>query len=294
VQGAAADKPRALRPALLPLLLLVASMCAFQLGAGLSKSLFPLVGARGTAALRLGIAALLLLIGFRAWRVRLSGSGWFLVARYGAVLGLMNLCFYLALLRLPLGVVVALEFTGPLTVALWHSRRASHFFWIALAVAGLALLLPWRVGSGASRSLDPAGVLYALGAAFFWGLYIIWGRPAGLAAGQRTVALGMCAGAMVVLPFGATAAVPVFAVPELLGVAVAVAVLSSVLPYTLEMMALTRLPARVFGVSMSLEPAVAVLAGWLVLGEALTPRQYLAIAAIIVASGGAAWSDRNA
>jgi inner membrane transporter RhtA len=272
----------ALRRALLPLLLLVAAMCAFQLGAALAKSLFQAAGARGTAALRLTIAALILLVVLRAWRARLPRGGWPRVARYGAALGLMNLCFYLALQRLPLGIVVALEFTGPLGVALWHSRRALDFLWAGLALLGLALLLPWRAVAG-SAPLDPVGVVYALGAALCWALYIVWGRQAGFIAGTRTVALGMVVGALVVLPFGAIHALPVLTAPTLLGLAIAVAVLSSVLPYTLEMLALTRLPPRVFGVSMSLE----------LLGEQLAVPQYLAVAAIMVASGGAALAARG-
>jgi inner membrane transporter RhtA len=261
-------KHTALRSALFPLLLLVAAMCAFQLGAVLSKSLFPLVGPRGTAVLRLTIAALILMGTFRAWRARLARHGWLQVARYGAVLGMMNLCFYLALQRLPLGVVVTLEFIGPLSVALWHSRSALHFLWAGLAVSGLLLLVPWR-GAGAVHAVDPVGVLFALGAALSWGLYIVF------------------------LPLGAAAALPAFTAPTMLGIALAVAVLSSVLPYSLEMMALTKLSPRVFGVSMSLEPAIAALAGWLILDEVLAPLQCLAIAAIIIASGGATLSAQN-
>jgi inner membrane transporter RhtA len=283
----------ALRRALLPLLLLVVAMCAFQLGAALAKSLFPAAGARGTAALRLALAALILCLALRVWRVRLPHGGWLHVARYGAVLGLMNLCFYLSLTRLPLGIAVALEFTGPLAVALWHSRRALDFLWAGLALAGLALLLPAR-GVAGTAAVDPVGVMFALGAALCWALYIVWGRQAGIVAGHRAVALGMLVGALVVLPFGAAPASPVLAAPALLGIAIAVAVLSSVLPYTLEMLVLTRLPARVFGVSMSLEPAIAALTGWLVLGEQLALSQYLAVAAVMVASGGAALSVRDA
>lgn len=280
------------RTALFSLLLLVAAMCAFQLGAALAKSLFPLIGARGTAVLRLGFAALILLPVFRAWQARLSRSSWLLVARYGAVLGLMNLCFYLSLERLPLGIAVAVEFTGPLSVALWHSRRAADVLWVCLAVVGLALLVPWH-GASASAAVDPLGILFALGAGTCWALYIVWGRQAGIVAGTRTVALGMAVGALVVLPFGALPAWPALSSLHWLGIALAVAVLSSVLPYTLEMQALTRLPARVFGVSMSLEPAIAALTGWLALGEQLALPQCLAILAIMVASGGAALSVRE-
>lgn len=282
-------KPAAVRGSLAPLLVLVAAMFSIQLGAALAKSLFPLVGALGATALRLGLAALVLVLATRAWRARLPRLAVGQVVRYGAVLGLMNLCFYLALTRLPLGIVVALEFTGPLAVALWHSRRALDFVWVALAVAGLALLLPWR---GSAAALDAWGILLSLAAGFFWGLYIIWGRTAGLAAGNWTVALGSVVAALVALPVGGAAALPALHSPSLLGMALVVAVLSSALPYSLEMWSLTRLPARVFGVSMSLEPALAAVAGWLFLHEQLLALQYLAIAAIISACAGAALSAR--
>ncbi len=268
-------------------------MCAFQSGAALAKSLFPVVGARGAAALRLSFAALILLVAFRAWRARLPRTGWVRVARYGAALALMNLCFYLALERLPLGIAVSLEFTGPLAVALSHSRRAVDFLWAGLAILGLALLLPLP-HVGGTAYLDPLGMLFALGAGFFWALYIVWGRQAGLVAGTRTVALGMACGALLALPIGAVPALPALFSPTLLGIAVAVAVLSSAVPYTLEMLALMRLPARVFGVSMSLEPVIAALTGWFWLGEQLRSSQLTAIAAIVVASGGAALSAREA
>ncbi len=271
--------------------MVVASICAFQAGAALVKTLLPVVGARGAAALRLSIAALILLLAFRAWRTRLPAAGWGHVARYGVVLGLMNLCFYSALERLPLGITVALEFTGPLAVALWHSRRAMDFLWVGLAVLGLALIVPWQ--RGAPRAIDPLGIAFALGAGVFWGLYIVWGRQAGLVAGTRTVALGMLVGALVIAPFGAVAAWPALVTPSLLVIAIGVAVLSSVLPYTFEMLAMTRMPARVFGVLMSLEPAIAALTGLLVLGEQLATQQYFAIGAIMVASGGAAFSARD-
>jgi inner membrane transporter RhtA len=163
---------------------------------------------------------------------------------------------------------------------------------VGLAVLGLALIIPWQ--GGTSSAIDLSGVAFALGAGFFWALYIVWGRQVGLLAGTRSsVALGMAIGALVVMPFGAVAAWPALVSPSLLILAIAVAVLSSVLPYTLEMLAMTRMPARVFGVSMSLEPAIAALTGWLMLSEQLAPQQYLAIAAIMVASGGAAFSARG-
>jgi inner membrane transporter RhtA len=273
-----------------PLLLLLVAMGCFPLGAALAAdSLFPAVGASGAAALRLALAAPILLVAARAWRLRLTASSWRHVLRYGVVLGAMNLCFYLAIRTLPLGVAVAIEFTGPLSVALWHSRRPLDYVWVVLAVLGLALLLP--LGEHAAH-VDPVGVMFAFGAALSWALYIVWGRQAGLAAGEGTVALGMAVGALVVLPFGGAAAMGVLQSPMLLAMAVAVALLSNVLPYTLEMRALTRLPARVFGVSMSLEPALAAIVGWMWLSEQLVPLQVLAIVAIITASAGAALTAR--
>jgi inner membrane transporter RhtA len=282
-------KAAAVRSGVVPLLVLCCAMVSIQLGAALAKSMFPLVGPLGATALRLTLAAILLVFVVRAWRARLPALAVGQVVRYGAVLGLMNLFFYLALTRLPLGIVVALEFTGPLAVALWHSRRALDFLWILLAVLGLALLLPWRAGDAA---LDGWGIAMALVAGVFWALYIIWGRTAGLAAGNFTVALGSVVAALVALPIGAAAALPALHSLSLLGMALALAVLSSALPYSLEMWALTRLPARVFGVSMSLEPALAALAGWLFLREQLQVLQYVAIAAIIAACAGAALSSR--
>jgi inner membrane transporter RhtA len=272
------------------LLWLVVAMASFQVGAALAKSLFPVVGARGAAALRLSIAAVILLVAYRAWRARLPAAAWWQVLRYGAVLGLMNLSFYLALEHLPLGITVAIEFTGPLCVALWHSRRALDLLWIALAVLGLALLLPLH--GGAAR-VDPVGIVFALGAALFWGLYIVWGKPAGVAAGQWTVPIGMAIGALAVSPIGAGPALQLATAPALLWIALAVALLSNAIPYSIEMRVLMRLPARVFGVSMSLEPALAALAGWLLLGERLALLQYVAIAAIVVASAGAALATHS-
>lgn len=267
-----------------------AAMVSVQFGASLVKRLFPVVGAQGATALRVVIAALILAVVLRPWRNWPRREGWRPLVAYGAALGLMNLTFYAALERIPLGLAVAIEFTGPLALAVMASRRAVDFLWIALAVGGLVVLLP--IG-GAGHGLDPVGVALALAAGAFWALYIVFGRKAGEAHGAQATAIGMAVAALVVLPAGVLQAGASLLEPHALLVGAGVAVLSSVLPYTCEMYALTRIPVRVFGVLMSLEPALAAAAGWLVLHEALSPRQLAAIAAIIAASLGTTLSLRS-
>ena len=270
--------------------LLVASMISIQFGASVAKGLFPALGPEGTTALRCGLAALILLAVERPWRARPSRSALLAVALYGASLGAMNLLFYLSLARIPLGVAVALEFTGPLAVALLASRRARDLLWVALAGTGIALILPW---TRSSRPLDPVGAAFALGAGACWASYIVLGQRAGRAVpGGAAVALGMAAAALVVAPVGVLRAGPRLLRPGLWPLALVVAVLSSALPYSLEMHALRRLPARTFGILMSLEPALATLAGLVVLRERLSPAQWIAIGCIIAASAGSAASAR--
>lgn len=274
---------------LVPVALLLVAMTSIQSGASLAKSLFPLVGAEGTTALRLLLGAIILSLIMQPWRATLTLRSCRSLLAYGSALGGMNLMYYMSLQTIPLGIAVALEFTGPLALALFSSRRLLDFFWIALAVLGLWLLLPT---GASSASLDPTGVCLALGAGVCWAAYIIFGQKAGTEHGRHTVALGTWVAALLVLPAGLwQAGADLFAV-DLLPIALGVAVLSSALPYSLEMVALTRLPARTFSVMMSLEPAIAALAGLLFLGELLQWSQWLAVAAIIVASAGAAATIR--
>jgi len=258
-------------------------MVSMQGGASLAKSLFPAVGAQGTAALRLLFSALMLLAYFRPWRIRLPASGWRVVLAYGLSLGAMNLLFYMALRTIPLGIAVALEFTGPLAVALLSSRRLADFAWIALAAAGLLLLVPHGADM---HTLDPAGMAYALAAGLCWALYIVSGRRAGTRHGTQTVALAASVAALAVLPFGLAQAGPALFSPALLPLAVGVAILSSSLPYALEITVLARMPVRVFGTLLSLEPVFAAVSGLLFLRETLTPTQWAAVAAIVAASAG--------
>lgn len=276
---------------LLPLAAIVIAMVSVQSGASYAKRLFPIVGAQGTTALRLGIAALILAAVLRPWRARLTRGTLPPLIGYGIALGSMNLMFYMSLRTVPLGIAVALEFTGPLAVAMLHSRRAIDFAWIVLAVAGLALLLP--IGRSL-HAIDPLGAGLALGAGLGWGAYILFGQRAGAAHGPMTVALGTAVAALVVMPIGIVHAGTALLAPPILFSGLIVAILSSAVPYSLEMIALVRLPAQTFGTLMSAEPAIAAMTGLAFLGEALTPLQWLAIGAIMLASAGTALTSRPA
>ena len=275
--------------AAVPILALVGSMCSIQVGAALAQHLFPTVGAPGTTALRVCLAALILLIVRRPSLRKLDRASLPPLVLYGGVLGLMNLCFYLALRTVPLGVAVAVEFIGPLAVAAASHRSRLDILWLVLAAAGLALLAP--IGR---QALDPAGLLLALAAGVFWGLYILFGQAAGRMGEGEASAFGMVVAALVVLPFGVASAaarrLDPAVLPMILPWALAIAVLSSALPYSLEMFALTRVPRTTFGTLMSLEPAIGALSGFILLGQHLTLRQGFSIVAVILASAGAALS----
>jgi inner membrane transporter RhtA len=265
---------------------LLVAMVSFQAGASIAKQLIPVIGAPGTTALRLGLSAAIVFLIQRPWRAMPGRSSVLVVLVYGLALGTMNFVFYMALKTIPLGVAVALEFTGPLAVALVGSRRRTDFVWIGLAGGGLLLLLPIEVFGPTATGLDPAGVLFALAAGLCWALYIIFGQKAGRAHGPTAATWGMVIAASLTVPIGVADAGRALAAPSVLLKGLAVAVLSSALPYTLEMVALRRLATKTFGTLMSLEPAVAALAGLVVLHERLTPTQWMAIGAVMVASVG--------
>lgn len=269
---------------LLSVALVTLGMVFTQTGASFAKGLFPLVGAAGATTLRLTLAAIVLLLVFRPWRQRLDARQWRAVLMYGAVMGAMNLFFYAALQTIPLGVAVALEFTGPLAVALAGARKPLDFAWIVLAVAGLALLLPLGQSSGA---IGLAGVLLALAAGACWAGYIIFGQRAGIGGGPHITALGVSVAAIIALPFGVATAGSALLDPAILPIALGVALLSSAIPYALDMVALPHIPARLFGILMSGQPALGALSGFIILHEALSPWQIGGIAAVIVASLGA-------
>lgn len=274
-----------------PFLAVLGSVTALGVGTSWAKqALFPVVGAQGTTAVRVGLSALLMLMLWRPWRWRLSRADAQAVALYGAALGAMNLMFYLSLQTLPFGLAVAIEFAGPLAVAIWSSRRAVDFVWVALAIAGLALLLPLGLSGS---TLDPLGVLYAVGAAVFWALYIVFGKRAGHLHAGQSVSLGLLVAALVVVPVGVAHAGAALLSPSVLLVGVAVAAISSALPISLEMMALKRLPKEAFGIMISMEPAVAALLALALLGERLDTVQWLAIGCIVAASMGSAATARR-
>ncbi len=280
-----------MRAVLLPLVALLVAMVSVQIGAALVKGLFPRVGVAGATTLRLALASLMLLAVWRPWRRLPKARETRSLVIYGVAMGVMNLCFYSALARIPLGIAVALEFSGPLAVAMAASRRALDFLWIALAALGLVALLPLGL---AHEPLSPAGIAFALAAGACWALYIVFGQKAGSLHGGMTAALGTVIGALVITPFGLAQAGAALLDPRLLPAACGVALLSSALPYSLEMFALTRLPTRTFGVLMSGEPALGALSGWCFLNERLSLLQWAAVASIMLASAGSAVTSRRA
>jgi inner membrane transporter RhtA len=269
----------------------VIAMAAFQAAASIAKGLFGEVGPQGAAALRVAFGAALLAAMFRPWRVRPTAAAWRPILVYGVALGLMNTLFYTALASVPLGVAVTLEFSGPLAVAAFSSRRAIDFLWIALAAAGLVLIL--RPSGSPGAAISPVGVACALGAGVCWAFYIVFGQRAGAEHGMQTTALGMLVAAVIVVPIGAVRAGAALLAPQVLLIGVAVGLLGTALPYALEMFALTRLPSRTFGTLMSLEPAIGALTGLVLLHQVLTLPQWLAIAAVVAASAGAAATIRS-
>lgn len=267
----------------IPLLAVLGSVTALGIGTSFAKHLFPHVGSLGTTSLRVGFSALLLLLIWRPWRLPLSRADAVSLLRYGVALGFMNLLFYMSLRTIPFGVAVAIEFSGPLAVAMWGSRKPVDFVWLALAITGLGLLLP--LDQDVSQ-LDPQGVLYALAAAVFWAAYIVFGKRVGHLHAGHSVSLGLTVAAITVTPFGIWQAGPALLEPWILLYGLGVAAVSSAIPISLEMVALKRLPQASFGIMTSMEPAVAALLGLLVLGEHLSALQWLAIGCTMAAAAG--------
>ena len=263
--------------------LVVAAVASLQFGAGFAVTLFDELGPAGAAFVRLAVAAIVLLA---IWRPRVAGHplrDLRVAAAFGIALGVMNWAIYSAMDRIPLGIAVTIEFAGPMAVAIAGSRRALDVLWVALAAAGILLLAD--PGGG---SLDAAGVGFALLAAAMWAAYILLSVRVGrLFPGGSGLALAMAVGALVIAPLGIAQAGGALGHADLLAAGAAVALASSVIPYSLELEALRRLPARLFGVLMSLEPAVAALAGLVVLGQSLGVLEWLAIGLVVVASAGA-------
>jgi inner membrane transporter RhtA len=276
--------------AALPALAVLGSVTALGVGTSFAKHLFPQVGSLGTTALRVGFSALLLLAFWRPWRWPLSVADRASILRYGVALGFMNLLFYMSLRTIPFGVAVAIEFAGPLTVAMLSSRRPIDFLWLALAVLGLGLLLPLNQNVA---GLDPEGVAYALAAAVCWGAYIVFGKRVGHLHAGQSVALGLTVAAIAVVPFGVWQAGSTLLSPSILLYGLGIAAISSAIPISLEMVALKRLPKEAFGILTSMEPAVAALLGLLMLDEHLTDLQWLAIVCTMLAAAGSAVTARR-
>ncbi len=265
-----------------PVLLVLAGIGTVQFGAATATKLFSLVGASGASLVRVVLAALVLGL---LWRPSLRGrsaQAWGAVWMFGLALGLMNLAFYNALARLPLGTTVTVEFIGPLGLAVWLSRRRSDYVLTALAAAGVVLLSePW------GRGIDGLGLLLALAAGACWAAYILAAQHAArFFSGGDGVAIAMAIAILPTLPFGLAAGGSGLAGTHVLLLGLLVAVLSSAIPYTLETEALRRIDARIFGVLLSLEPGVAALAGWLLIGQRLEPLQLVGIACVMAASIG--------
>ena len=276
---------------LVPVVALFGSIALLCTGTSWAKhDLFPIIGAQGTTALRIGFAALLMLLFWQPWRTPIARTDLRHIAVYGATLGVMCLSFYLSLRTLPFGIAVAIEFAGPLGVAIWSSRRAVDFAWIALAVAGLGLLLP--LGHDLA-TLDPTGMGWAALGGTGWGCYIIFGKRVGHLPVRITAPLGAAVAALVVVPVGVVHAGTALLSPGILLTGLGVAILSSAIPISLELFALKHLPKNVFGTMTSMEPAVAAVLALCFLGEVLSWSQCLAIGLIMLASMGCAMTAQG-
>jgi inner membrane transporter RhtA len=275
-----------------PTALVLFPIVSVQLGAAVAKSLFDSLGPGGTVFLRIAFAALVLFLLVRPKLGEHDRAGYLVAGLFGLTLAGMNFSIYLAFDRIPLGVAVTLEFVGPLGVAVAGSRQVLDLLWVVLAAAGILLLAPLGVLGG--MDLDPVGVAFALLAGCLWACYILLSASTGSAfPGGTGLVIALCVGTLVLFPFGMAGAGYALLDPKLLLAGFGVAMLSSAIPYSLELEALRKLPARVFGVLMSLDPAVAALAGLVVLGERLEMRAVAAILFVTIASAGASLFGRR-
>lgn len=253
-----------------------------QMGSAFAKALFPQIDPAGIVLLRVGFAAIALLLMWRPrWTIE-TQRHWGLLVQFGTALSMMNFSFYLAIERLPIGIAVAIEFLGPLGLAAVKSRRWIDSLWVALAAIGIILLTPWG-----GFEADPVGILFALIAASCWAAYIVFSAQTGQALpGGQGLAWAMAIGAVILLPIGIAGAGTSLLNPAIIGMGLGVAVLSSVIPYSCELEALRSLPVYVVGILLSLEPVAAAVTGWLVLGEVLTGRAMVAIILVAIAAAG--------
>jgi inner membrane transporter RhtA len=258
------------------------SIFSVQLGAALAKNLFPAIGSGGTVFLRVGLASLVLLLVWRPPLRTYTRTHYGLVLLFGLNIAVMNAAFYAAIARIPLGIAVTLEFVGPLGVAVATSRQRRDLLWAGLAGGGVLLLAP--IGN---MTIDPLGVGLALLAGGCWAAYILLNVRVGRTfVGGTGLAMSMSVAAVALIPLGVVSGGGMLLDPRILLIGCGVAVLSTIIPFSLELEALRLLPARVFGVLMSLEPAIAALVGWVVLKETVSFRALVALTLIMVASGG--------
>jgi inner membrane transporter RhtA len=258
------------------------AIISVQCGAAIAKTLFPALGAAGTASIRIGVSALILLLAYRPNLKQITPQQWKIVVPYGLSLGAMNLVFYFAIERIPIGLAVTLEFIGPLLVAIIGSRRVVDYLWVLLAAAGIVLIAPWT-----NDRIDTLGVLFALLAGVLWAAYIVLGgKISKIMNSGQAVSTGMLFAAILILPFGFYENGLVNLTPKFLGMGVALALLSSAIPFTLEMKALGQLPPRTFSILMSLEPAAASICAFIFLQENLTFYEILAVLCVVIASAG--------
>ena len=270
------------------LLLVFIAVGSVQFGAAMARTLFDEAGPAGTVFLRVGFAAIVLAL---LWRPPVKGHSredWGLVTAFGASLAVMNLCFYEAIDRIPLGLAVTFEFVGPLGVAVVGSRRALDLLWVACAAGGILL-----ISAPGTSDLDVVGIAFALAAGGCWAAYILLSARTGRVFPRGSgLALAMCIAALMLVPIGIPAAGDALLDPEVLAIGAAVAMLSSAIPYSAELEALRLLPEHIFGVLLSLEPAVAALAGYLVLDQSLGVRELAGIALVTAAVAGAVAGTR--
>lgn len=272
-----------------PIAVTLFAIFCFEGGAALTKGLFPSLGALGAVTVRLFFGTVFLWAMWRPWRGALTGRQGLRVLAYGVSLGGMSLFFYMALARLPLGLTLSLEMIGPLTLALISSRRLLDIVWVAVAVIGLLLLLPF---GNSIKGLDPRGVLFAILAGTCWAFYIVSGQKAGTSLPQgRAIALAMAVSTLVVAPFGLLQAGSALFDRTILPIALMSGLFSTAIPYSLDLFAMSRIPARLFGLMMCLAPVVGALVGFVMLDEKLTPLQWSAILCVVTATGGSSLSE---
>lgn len=258
------------------------AIISVQCGAAIAKTLFPAIGAAGTASMRIGFSAILLLLAYRPNLKTITAAQWKIVIPYGLSLGAMNLIFYLAIERIPIGLGVTLEFIGPLVVAIAGSKRLVDYCWVLLAAIGILLMAPWT-----NSRLDSVGVIFALLAGALWATYIVLGgKVSKIMNGGEAVSTGMLFAALLILPFGFFENGLANLTPKLVGMGVALALLSSAIPFTLEMKALGQLPPRTFSILISLEPAAAAICAFIFLQENLSFSEILAVVCVVIASVG--------